>query len=386
MRHGARFCNCHNRQALAAKDGEIEELKKKLAAMEQGQVEAEASQKALTNALNQLHREHAACPGEIAALRKQIQDTKEALEQDDATLELTKAHATKLDLEIRSQRQRVKLGAGAPALEGASNKGGEGGGGAGLPPQLPLPREARDLGDEELYVGTVMGIAQLRSQVAELTQAHEPCAGMVASLRAQLEEAHGKQTPEAGWGGLGEEQTAGLRQELGDLRLCVAQLSGKLAQSEDMCGQILRQPPFGGESGDGAGGGGGGQGESMTPRTRAVLSTRSTVGLMITGVRIEHLLAQVSRAHGLCLLTLTTRALPAQHAPRDTRASLLLTLSPCLTLSLSPSPCLTLSLSPSPCLTLSLSPSPTCVRIEHLLTRTPPPPSSSRWHLARMVY
>ena len=105
--------------------------------------------------LDRVKAEHDKCPMLIASLRKQIKETKDALDQDDFMLEQTKCKVIKIDEEIKSKaptpKGRVKLGAGA--------RGG---------PTLPLPdetEEEKEVLDKKLYTGTFMGIADLRNKL-----------------------------------------------------------------------------------------------------------------------------------------------------------------------------------------------------------------------------
>ena len=86
----------------------------------------------------------------IDALRKQIQETKDALSQDDATLARTKEQVERLDIDLNKPSSgRVKLGAA---------------GGGRL--SLPSPEGEKVVEDKRMYTGTVMGIAELRGKLA----------------------------------------------------------------------------------------------------------------------------------------------------------------------------------------------------------------------------
>ena len=117
----------------------------------------------------------------IASLRKQVKETKEALELDDDAIEETRskvvADAVALEKKVLervkgaggSRSGRVRLGAGAPG-------------------SLPLPQaseasreEEAVVEDKKLEAGTLSGIAKLRRELAELRKAHDACQ---AELRA----------------------------------------------------------------------------------------------------------------------------------------------------------------------------------------------------------
>ena len=79
----AQLADLQAQLAGESKDAEIEDLKKRLAASEKQQAE-------LMDTYNRLKAEHDKCPDLIAALRRQIKETKDALELDDSKLEATK--------------------------------------------------------------------------------------------------------------------------------------------------------------------------------------------------------------------------------------------------------------------------------------------------------
>jgi len=100
----------------------------------------------LQDTLDCLTAEHDKCQGLLTALRRQIKETKDALEHDDAKLQDTKAKAEAQTMELERQLQtRVKLAsAPQPATKGRRVKLG-----ASAPPpnggkqsQLPLPAGA----------------------------------------------------------------------------------------------------------------------------------------------------------------------------------------------------------------------------------------------------
>ena len=139
-------------QVFASKDAEIEDLRKRLAASEKQQAE-------LMETYNRLKAEHDKCPDLIAALRRQIKETKDALELDDSKLQVIKvkveAQKTKLEQELQT---RVKLATAAPTA--AKQKGGRVKLGAGAPPKggkaLPLPAPSGGkLGDAGLKFGAM---------------------------------------------------------------------------------------------------------------------------------------------------------------------------------------------------------------------------------------
>ena len=93
---------------IASKDIEIEDLKNRLAATEKQHEELEQT-------YIDLKAEHDKCPDLIAALRRQIKETKDALELDDSTLEnlTVKVHVESAYLK-EQLRARIKLAAAPP--------------------------------------------------------------------------------------------------------------------------------------------------------------------------------------------------------------------------------------------------------------------------------
>ena len=109
--------------------------------------------------LDRLKAEHDKCPDLIAALRRQIKETKDALELDDSKLEATKVQVQAETLALEQELQtRVKLATAAPTA--AKQKGGRVKLGAGAPPQggkappLPAPSGGK-LGDAGLKFGAM---------------------------------------------------------------------------------------------------------------------------------------------------------------------------------------------------------------------------------------
>ena len=98
----------------------------------------------------------------VTGLRRQIQNTKDALDHDDATHAETKARLMKADKDRNDKR--VKLGASAMTL--------------------PSPSDT----DEQMYIGTCLGIAELRQKVKELNKAHSPCQGTIRKLETTMQE------------------------------------------------------------------------------------------------------------------------------------------------------------------------------------------------------
>ena len=136
--------------------------------------------------LDRLNADHKQCGALIAALRKQMQEMKDALEQDDDTLEKNKSKAVEESAALEKQLQcklsnaptpaksgRVKLGAAAPAP----------GAGGGLPLPLPVPEkdEAAQVEDMKGKAVTLSGIAKLRAELSELKKTHAKCDAAVAA-------------------------------------------------------------------------------------------------------------------------------------------------------------------------------------------------------------
>ena len=194
-------------QVLASKDAEIEDLKKQLAASEKQRAE-------LKKTYNRLKAEHDEWSDLIAALRKQIKETKDALELDTPKL-LEIKNTVKTETADRQEKlkTRVKLGAGAPPKGGAlpvpAASGGKGGlefgamdlDGDGVLSKAEFQSKLRIMGwsleeaeqtfkamdrdgdggvsaneyaafcqmeDKNLQFGTLNGIAKLRQQLADL--------------------------------------------------------------------------------------------------------------------------------------------------------------------------------------------------------------------------
>ena len=227
---------------IARKDAEIEELKKRLAATDKQRVESE-------EAYNQLKAEHNKSLDLVAALRRQIKETKDALELDDTKLQDIKSKVQEETADRQKQLEaRVKVAAAAPT----DAKGGRMKLGAGAPPRggaLPVPVASvgkaglefgamdvdgdgvltkeelqsmlRNMGwsleeventfkamdrdrdggistneyaafchmeDKNLEFGTLSGIANLRQQLADLQAKLDAMAGMDASKDAENDE------------------------------------------------------------------------------------------------------------------------------------------------------------------------------------------------------
>ena len=116
----------HMHRMIASKGVEIDDLKNGLAATEKQHAE-------LGQTYNHLKAEHDKCPDLIAALRRQIKETKDAVELDDSTLEnlTVKVHVESAYLKKQLQA-RVKLAAAPPneARVGRVRLG------AGFPPRV----------------------------------------------------------------------------------------------------------------------------------------------------------------------------------------------------------------------------------------------------------
>jgi phage shock protein A len=113
-------------QVLASKDAEIEDLEKQLAASEKQRAE-------LKETHNRLKAEHDECLDLIAALRRQIKETKDALELDTPKLlEIKNTVQTETSGRQEKLKARMKLGAGAPPKGGAQPVPAASGGKNGL--------------------------------------------------------------------------------------------------------------------------------------------------------------------------------------------------------------------------------------------------------------
>ena len=98
----------HVHGMIASMDVEIEDLKKSLEATEKQHAEMEQT-------YTHVKAEHDKCPDHIAALRRQIKETKDALELDDSTLENITAKVQVESEYLKTQLQaRVKLDAAPP--------------------------------------------------------------------------------------------------------------------------------------------------------------------------------------------------------------------------------------------------------------------------------
>jgi len=97
------------------------------------------------------------------------QETKNALEEDDNTLEQKMDQVVTQSMQLEKELN-VKLNAGA-------KKGGRVKLGAGAPGPVPLPTkdEAAVVQDKKLEAGTLSGIAALRKQLAAITAMHAHC-------------------------------------------------------------------------------------------------------------------------------------------------------------------------------------------------------------------
>jgi len=124
--------------------------------------------------LDRMKVEHDKCPILIAALRKQIQETKDALDQDDITLEKNKDQLIKNSIELES---KLKLSVAAPARSGRVKLGASS-------PGLALPLPSRDeeavVQDKKLEAGTFSGIVKLHKELADIKKAHAPCEAALA--------------------------------------------------------------------------------------------------------------------------------------------------------------------------------------------------------------
>ena len=168
--------------------------------------------------LDRMKAEYDKCPGLIASLRKQIKETREALDQDDDAIEQTRskvvADAVQLEKKVLERVKetgggsgRVRLGAGAPGSL-----------------QLPLSSEAtRDeeavVEDKKLEAGTVSGIAKLRKELAEMRKAHEACTSELKAKDAEIADLRKKIAEVQKQGSSLDELAASLRKQIAALEL-----------------------------------------------------------------------------------------------------------------------------------------------------------------------
>ena len=199
--------------------------------------------------LDELKAEHDKCPRLIAALRRQLKETKDALLLDAGNLEASAARAEgeRMELETHLQTRiklgtgrggRVKLGAGAPPMRGAGalpmpaparDKLGAAGldfasmdtDGDGELSKEELARKLGEMGwshhaalelfaamdhnkdgrisaeefaafceveDKKLEVSTLTGVAKLLQELAGLKKAHQPCAAALEARDALVAE------------------------------------------------------------------------------------------------------------------------------------------------------------------------------------------------------
>ena len=126
--------------------------------------------------LEVLRMEHDKWPAIIAGLRRQIKDTKEALEMDYDVLQKVQCIQTQTPARVRlgasaPESGRVKFGAGVPM--------------EGLP--LPLSTAAGDHAggvEEPKHEASVFsGIASLRKELAHARAAHDQCGAAVADKK-----------------------------------------------------------------------------------------------------------------------------------------------------------------------------------------------------------
>ena len=153
--------------------------------------ESMADTNRMKNELEGLRLEHGKCPGVIAELRRQIKDTKDALEMDYDMVEGSEGTVDAGSTETETPLDvRVKLGASAPAQRGRVKLG------AGMTTRgLPLPMPAAsgdddaDAAEDQMHQAcTLSGIASLRKELAHTRMAHEQRGAAVAAKDAQIEE------------------------------------------------------------------------------------------------------------------------------------------------------------------------------------------------------
>ena len=141
--------------------------------------------------LGRLRVEHGKCPGVIAGLRKQIKDTRDALEMDhDDIVEGSEGKVGAGSVETETPLDvRVKLGASAPTQRGRVKLGaGMTTGGLALPVPAASGDDAGAAEDQTHQACTLSGIASLRKELAHTRMAHEERGAAVAAKDAQIEE------------------------------------------------------------------------------------------------------------------------------------------------------------------------------------------------------
>jgi len=211
-------------QVFASKDAEIEELKKQLAASEKQRAE-------LKETHNRLKAEHDEWSELIAALRKQIKETKDALELDTPKLlEIKNTVKTETDNRQEKLKARVKLGAGVPRKDGA----------------LPVPaasggKDGLEFGAMDLDGDGVLSKAEFQSKLRimgwSLEEAEQTFkamdrdgdGGISANEYAAFCQMEDKNLEFGTLNGI-----AKLRQQLADLQAQLAAMAGKDAEMEDL--------------------------------------------------------------------------------------------------------------------------------------------------------
>ena len=211
-------------QVFASKDAEIEELKKQLAASEKQRAE-------LKETHNRLKAEHDEWSDLIAALRRQIKETKDALELDTPKLlEIKNTVQTETSDRQERLKARVKLGAGAPPKGGA----------------LPVPAASDgmnglEFGAMDLDGDGVLSKAEFKSKLSIMGWSFEEAeqtfkamdrdgdGGISANEYAAFCRMEDKNLEFGTLNGI-----AKLHQQLADLQAQLAAMAGKDAEMEDL--------------------------------------------------------------------------------------------------------------------------------------------------------
>ena len=211
-------------QVLASKDAEIEHLKKQLAASEKQRAE-------LKETHDRLRAEHDEWSDLIAALRRQIKETKDALELDTPKLlEIKNTVQTETSDRQERLKARVKLGAGAPPKGGA----------------LPVPAASDgmnglEFGAMDLDGDGVLSKAEFKSKLSIMGWSFEEAeqtfkamdrdgdGGISANEYAAFCRMEDKNLEFGTLNGI-----AKLHQQLADLQAQLAAMAGKDAEMEDL--------------------------------------------------------------------------------------------------------------------------------------------------------
>ena len=200
-----------DKKMLSAKDDEIADLKEQLAAAGKRCTDTEAKLDGLKGDYDMLRFEHDQCPPLIAALRKQIRDTKAALEMDEDDLDDARAKALASSLVQEVKANEAKKGGLMSALRsylpGRKQQAAQEAEEKATPKKDKRKRtyksalrqedtdeesiavlDTRDPEDRKLEVSTISGIALLRKELNAVKKAHAPCESTIAVKDDQVKE------------------------------------------------------------------------------------------------------------------------------------------------------------------------------------------------------